>query len=78
MTAAALDAAAARAGASVEALPPVAHALTHFDWLLHPRRAVLDAELPADATGAGRWFGIDELAAVALPAPLRKLLAARG
>ena len=67
----ALADAAAGFGAQPEPLPPVAHALTHFDWLLHPQRAVLAAAPPVVE---GRWFGRDELDAVALPAPLRRLL----
>jgi A/G-specific adenine glycosylase len=55
---------------------PIEHALTHFDWVLHPRRAVL-ARRPADRLlGEGRWVTGDELAGVALPAPLRRLLRA--
>jgi len=55
--------------------PDVQHALTHFDWLLHPMqwvlpvRAKLDAALPE-----GRWFSIDEALALGLPAPVRRLL----
>ena len=65
-----------------QALAPIDHALTHFDWQLHPwhqqlpkrlsaaRRAALEAQLPA-----GRWFTIEQALAVGLPAPVRKLLA---
>ncbi len=74
--AASLEAAAARLGVRAEPLATVAHALTHFDWLLHPRRAALAADAPAEALGAGRWFALDALEGVALPAPLRRLLAA--
>jgi len=74
----ALAAAADRAGAHDSVpLAAVAHALTHFDWLLHPRLAALAALPCAERTGAGRWLRYDELTAVALPAPLRKLLASR-
>ncbi len=66
-----------------EALPPIDHALTHFDWHLQPwrhrlpprlavaRRAAFEATLPE-----GRWFRIDEALQLGLPAPVRKLLAA--
>ena len=75
---AALHAAAARLGATVHALPPIDHALTHFDWRLRPYRADL-ARLPADgALDAGRWVAHADLAGVALPAPLRRLLASQG
>ena len=75
---AALLATAKALGTAPQAQPTVQHALTHFDWLLHPRRAQL-ARLPADALlGAGRWVGRGELTAVALPAPLAKLLMPTG
>jgi A/G-specific adenine glycosylase len=66
-----------------QALAPIDHALTHFDWQLQPwrqrlpgrlsaaRRAALEAQLPA-----GRWFTVEQALAVGLPAPVRKLLAA--
>jgi A/G-specific adenine glycosylase len=66
-----------------QALAPIAHALTHFDWSLAPwrhdlpprlsaaRRAAIEAALPP-----GRWFARDEALALGLPAPVRKLLAA--
>jgi A/G-specific adenine glycosylase len=65
-----------------EALAPLQHALTHFDWQLQPwrhrlptrvsaaRRAAIDAALPA-----GRWFTLDAALQLGLPAPVRKLLA---
>ena len=63
-------------GTEPQAQPTVRHALTHFDWLLHLHRARL-ARRPADALlGAGRWVERTQLATVALPAPLAKLLAA--
>jgi A/G-specific adenine glycosylase len=72
---AALLATAKALGTEPTVQPSVRHALTHFDWLLHPRRARL-ARRPADALlGAGRWVERTQLAAVALPAPLAKLLA---
>lgn len=55
-----------------EPLPRIEHALTHFDWVLHPRRALLTA--PAAAPEGARWVAREELAAYALPAPLKKLL----
>ncbi|HRI19071.1 MAG TPA: NUDIX domain-containing protein, partial [Burkholderiaceae bacterium] len=60
-----------------EALPSFTHVLTHLDWTLHPRRARL-ARKPAEgaALAQGRWVARDDLAAIALPAPLRKLLLA--
>ena len=55
----------------LELLPRIEHALTHFDWVLHPRRARWaqgEPELP------GRWVVREELPRYGLPAPLRKLL----
>jgi len=74
---AALNQTAQALGASCVAQSTIEHALTHFDWTLHPMRAVL-ARRPADALlGAGQWVTHDEIASFALPAPLKRLLAAR-
>ncbi len=74
---AALDAAAQALGTRTEPQPTIEHALTHFDWRLHPRRAQL-AAAPAAAVaarlGAGRWVALDALRTLGLPAPLAKLL----
>ena len=71
----ALAAAAARLGVPVEPQPLIRHALTHFQWTLHPRLAQLDGPAdPAAVLGAGRWADRAERAALGLPAPLRKLL----
>jgi A/G-specific adenine glycosylase len=63
-------------------LPPLRHALTHFDWSLHPvqwrlpprlagaKLAAVQAALPP-----GRWFTREQALACGLPAPVRKLLA---
>ncbi|MEP7056420.1 MAG: A/G-specific adenine glycosylase [Caldimonas sp.] len=66
-----------------EALPSLRHALTHFDWTLHPRRWTLPAKAAVArvdaliaAWPAGRWFTLDEAMALGLPSPLRRLLAA--
>jgi A/G-specific adenine glycosylase len=65
------------------ALPPVEHALTHFDWRLEPWRHELPARLATGRSAAieaalppGRWFDRDEALALALPAPVRKMLVA--
>jgi A/G-specific adenine glycosylase len=62
---------AAAVGAALEVMPRVEHALTHFDWVLHPRRAELSS---ASAPGEGRWVAREKLADYALPAPLKKLI----
>jgi A/G-specific adenine glycosylase len=58
-------------------LPPIEHALTHFDWTLEPLRWTLPpgAEAGVEALlPPGRWFGRDEALAAGLPTPLRRLL----
>ncbi|MBX3634759.1 MAG: A/G-specific adenine glycosylase [Rubrivivax sp.] len=72
-------------------LPPVQHALTHFDWTLTPlvwrwpaRGRLPSPPAPPDAPDApaaptapaARWFTPEEALAAGLPAPLRKLFAA--
>jgi A/G-specific adenine glycosylase len=70
-----LLAAAETLGTELTAQPSLRHALTHFDWLLHPRRARL-ARRPDDALlGTGRWVARAQLSMLALPAPLARLLA---
>ncbi|MFH7040838.1 A/G-specific adenine glycosylase [Paucibacter sp. JuS9] len=59
-------------GLEPEVLPRIEHALTHFDWILHPRRAVLTNGY--QAAGVGQWVAREKLASYALPAPLKKLL----
>ena len=65
-------------------LPVIEHALTHFDWRLHPLRwelpadlapqdlAAIEARLPA----GGRWHVLARALEAGLPAPVRKLLLA--
>jgi A/G-specific adenine glycosylase len=69
---AALNSQAQALGAELEVMPRVQHALTHFDWVLHPRRAELaSATLPDED---GRWVARERLAEYALPAPLKRLI----
>lgn len=59
------------AGGVLEPLPRIEHALTHLDWVLHPRRAAWgdgDPPLP------GRWVAREQLGDYGLPAPLKKLI----
>jgi len=72
----ALDAIALALGARLEPLPVIEHALTHFDWILHPRRAKLSRKPAAALLGPGRWIERADLVVVGLPAPLRRLLEA--
>jgi A/G-specific adenine glycosylase len=60
-------------------LPTIEHALTHFDWTLHPVQAPLPARAALAAAltrqfPSGRWFTPAEALAVGLPAPLKRLL----
>ncbi|MGQ3054322.1 MAG: A/G-specific adenine glycosylase [Roseateles sp.] len=67
------DEASARAAlpaASLETLPRIQHALTHFDWVLHTLRTTG----AATDTPAGTWVARENLADYALPAPLKKLI----
>ncbi len=60
----------------LEAMPRIEHALTHFDWVLHTRRAELPPlTFDPDALPAGQWVAREALAQYALPAPLKKMIA---
>lgn len=63
----------------LEQQPLIEHALTHFDWRLHPRRAVLPsagAESAAGRAVTGVWVARTDLPRYGLPAPLKRLLGA--
>ena len=77
---ASLDVAVADWPGEADTLPTIHHVLTHFDWALQPVRLVLSTAQPDDAQlkqrwPQGRWVSPQDLAAHALPTPLRKLLA---
>jgi A/G-specific adenine glycosylase len=62
--------------------PVIEHALTHFDWRLQPLRWRLPRRLAAarrqaltDGLPPGRWVSVEQALQMALPAPVRKLLA---
>lgn len=66
-------------------LPAFTHVLTHFDWALQPVRWTVPPRTPAAAVAAlvapwptGRWLTVAQALAMALPAPLKKRLAADG
>jgi len=63
-----------------EWLPVIEHALTHFDWTLHPLAWHWPARarrLPDPASALpGRWVTPEEALALGLPAPVRRLLEA--
>ncbi|MEX8496965.1 MAG: A/G-specific adenine glycosylase [Leptothrix ochracea] len=60
-------------GGSMQALPVIQHALTHFDWFLHPVKGSIATASPRFRS-QGRWVPFTALAGLALPAPLQKLL----
>ncbi len=65
----------AGSGATMRELPTVEHAFTHFDLSLRPTLLDLDAVACKVAEQeARRWFAPHELAAIGLPAPIRRLL----
>lgn len=70
----AADAMAVSLGVELEPLPIIEHALTHFDWSLHPRRARLSRKPLVQLPEPGRWIERAALPRIALPAPLRRLL----
>jgi A/G-specific adenine glycosylase len=77
---AALEAAVASWPGQGSWLPTVQHALTHFDWTLHPLRWSWPADAAASAPSddsTGRWFTTAEALALGLAAPVRKLLQAQ-
>lgn len=66
-----------------EVLAPFSHALTHFDWALHPVRWTFPMRSSARTIApllagwpTGRWYDSDAALALGLPAPLRKRLVA--
>ena len=67
------------------ALPPIHHALTHFDWRLQPLRWDLPAPIGEEARariaaslGPARWLSRTDALAMSLPSPVRKLLSEAG
>ena len=61
---------AALPGVTLETLPRIEHALTHFDWTLHTLRA----EVAEGNLAGGTWVAREKLGTYALPAPLKKLI----
>ena len=72
----ALDAASAEWPGHGEWLPTIDHALTHFDWQLHPLRWLWPVrKAQPSSLGEGRWLTLDQALASGLAAPVRRLLA---
>jgi A/G-specific adenine glycosylase len=57
----------------MEECTPFLHVLTHRDLHLHPVVVGQAVELKPD--DGGGWFTTEQIAALGLPAPVRKLLA---
>ena len=73
--AALLEALPPRPRSAVRDQAPFVHVLTHKDLHLHPVSAPCSAGVVV--AGAGQWLAAEQWAKLGLPAPVRKLLAAR-
>jgi A/G-specific adenine glycosylase len=62
--------------ASCERLQPFSHGFTHFKLHVAPYRIRLERRLEMAGQTPHIWFGVDQLADAALPAPVKKLLLA--
>lgn len=60
--------------AAPRALPPVAHAFTHYDLTLHPLEVQVEESGVLRESGRWRWVTIPDSKSLGLPAPIRKLL----
>ena len=75
----ALEAAASGWPGQGDWLPTIHHALTHFDWDLHPLHWIWPARAGAPtALPPGRWFSAEEALGLGLPAPIRRLIVELG
>jgi A/G-specific adenine glycosylase len=59
-----------------ERMPAVTHAFTHFALTMHPVRVRVAREAHGVEMPGTQWIAIDRACAAAVPAPIRKLLAA--
>ena len=59
---------------TLEALPPLRHAFTHFTLHIRPVLGRVKAVQPALSSGGNRWLAMDEALQAAVPAPVRTLL----
>ena len=58
---------------SMEECTPFLHVLTHRDLHLHP--VVVRQAVESNPDDGGGWFAAEQVVALGLPAPVRKLLA---
>ena len=60
---------------TTSALPAMAHSFTHFKLAIEPRRLGV-ARAPRAAAPGVMWLPLDEALGAAIPAPVRRILAA--
>ncbi len=62
--------------ATCRPLPPVVHGFTHFRLEIEPLRVAVKKIEPRAAAPGAVWLSLEDAAAAALPAPVRRILAA--
>jgi A/G-specific adenine glycosylase len=60
----------------VEALPTIAHGFTHFKLDIRPLRLRVSALVPEAPEPGVIWLPLEEARSAAIPAPVRRILAA--
>jgi A/G-specific adenine glycosylase len=60
----------------IEELPPVAHGFTHFKLSIRPLRVRVSALVPRAAEPGHLWLPLEEACEAAIPAPVKRILAA--
>jgi len=65
----------AKAGAQ-QALPRIAHGFTHFKLDIDPCRVEVRKIVPRAAAPGVMWLPVEEALGAAIPAPVRRILAA--
>jgi A/G-specific adenine glycosylase len=60
----------------IESLPPLAHGFTHFKLEIQPLRLRVSALVPQAAEPGVVWLPLEEARSAAIPAPVRRILAA--
>jgi A/G-specific adenine glycosylase len=59
-----------------ERMPAITHVFTHFALTMHPVRIRVAHQTHGVETPGVQWVGLDRACSTAVPAPIRKLLAA--
>ena len=60
----------------IESLPPIAHGFTHFKLEIQPLRLRVSALVPQAAEPGVVWLPLEEARGAAIPAPVKRILAA--